>query len=368
MKAKREATIDDSPRRVTRRNIRRVTGRRSRRGATIFLMIVAIIAILITAAFSVDIAYMQLSRTQLRSATDAATRAASATLSRTQNEALARQAAKTAASQNLVAGAPLRLSDADIIFGKATENQNGSWDFQAKKKPYNAVHVVGDRTSDSLSGGVNLFFGKMFAHGKFEPTMTATAVQMNRDIAIVVDRSGSMNATDVGLGLSRWQALYNSIDAFLLTLGQTDQDEQFALASYSSAAQIDVKLTKHPPNIMNALSRLPVSGATNIGGGIDQGIVLLDDPQLHRIAAVKTMILMTDGLHNTGIDPLAAAQRAVQSGIVIHTITFSPAADQPRMVAVAAITGGQHFHADTAVDLTAIFRTIAKGTPVLMTE
>ena len=177
-----------------------------------------------------------------------------------------------------------------------------------------------------------------------------------------------MNANDAGLGLSRWQALYNSVDAFLSALGQTSQDEQFSLASYSSAAQVDVKLTTHPPHIMNALSMLSPGGATNIGGGIDQGITLLDDPKLHRLGAVKTMILMTDGLHNTGTDPIAAAQRAAQSGIVIYAITFSPAADQARMISVANITGGEHYHADTGVDLTAIFRSIALGTPVLMTQ
>ena len=35
---------------------------------------------------------------------------------------------------------------------------------------------------------------------------------------------------------------------------------------------------------------------------------------------------------------------------------------------VATITGGKHFHADTASDLVEIFREIARTLPVLVTE
>lgn len=80
------------------------------------------------------------------------------------------------------------------------------------------------------------------------------------------------------------------------------------------------------------------------------------------------MILMTDGIHNTGPEPILSARVAAEKGIVIHTVTFSVEADIPRMRDVAAATGGQHFHADDQADLIAIFRQIASTLPVMLTE
>ena len=67
------------------------------------LIALLLIVLIVTVVFSVDVAYMQLTRTQLRSASDAAARAAAECLSRTQDVDQAREAAKTIASRNLVA-------------------------------------------------------------------------------------------------------------------------------------------------------------------------------------------------------------------------------------------------------------------------
>ena len=47
------------------------------------------------------------------------------------------------------------------------------------------------------------------------------------------------------------------------------------------------------------------------------------------------MVLMTDGLHNTGREPILSAREAAAANITIHTVTFSSDADIPRMRAVA---------------------------------
>ena len=62
---------------------------------------------IIAAAFAVDVAYMQLARTELRTATDAAARAGAKTLSMSQNQTTARAAAVAAAAKNKVAGVGL---------------------------------------------------------------------------------------------------------------------------------------------------------------------------------------------------------------------------------------------------------------------
>jgi hypothetical protein len=80
------------------------------------------------------------------------------------------------------------------------------------------------------------------------------------------------------------------------------------------------------------------------------------------------MVLMTDGIHNLGPEPVLSARQAATQDIIIHTITFSSDADIRRMQDVAAATGGRHFHAPTAQDLVRIFKEIASTLPVLLTE
>src|ERR1700749_136004 len=92
--------------------------RSTRRGAMLVLIAVCLPLCIIMAAFAIDVAWMQLVRTGLRTSTDAAARAGAKQLSLSQSIATARQTAKDSAKKNLVAGAPLLLSDGDIVFGK----------------------------------------------------------------------------------------------------------------------------------------------------------------------------------------------------------------------------------------------------------
>ena len=69
---------------------------------------------LIMVVFAVDVAWMQLVRTELRTATDAASRAAVKQLSLQQSETAARTAGQDVASRNLVAGTPLWVATEGI--------------------------------------------------------------------------------------------------------------------------------------------------------------------------------------------------------------------------------------------------------------
>ena len=169
-------------------------------------------------------------------------------------------------------------------------------------------------------------------------------------------------------------------EGFLDELEQTNQHELCGMVSYSSdctscgqkfsLSEINSDLTADYKVIRDSMGKKsagPVEGNTAISAGIDDGIKVLSGPNA-RAFAVKTMILMTDGIHNTGPEPILSARVAAEKGIVIHTVTFSVEADIPRMRDVAAATGGQHFHADDQADLIAIFRQIASTLPVMLTE
>lgn len=363
----------------------------------VVMIAVMLIAFLATLALSIDIAYMQLTRTELRTATDAAARAGAEALSRDQSIGLARKAIKRAAARNFVAGAPLQLQNQDIIFGSSKLQADGSWKFEAGGTPTNAVRVLGRRTDDSQSGSVSLFFGRVFGRDSFEPVQEAVASQLERDICIVMDRSGSMAFDLSGVEwsyppdgqyctrphptLSRWAAAAAAVEVFLDEIGKTKQDEQVGFVTYASpgtwcrgrynAADIEIELTPNFTRVAMAVlarGRHPIPGGTSISAGIDKGIDVLTNPDTARIHAVKTMIVLTDGIHNWGPAPINSAYVAKDRAITIHTITFSDGADQTQMQEVAEATGGQHYHAPDAQALLDIFKQIAATLPVMLTE
>src|SRR5215471_19934173 len=92
-----------------------------RQGAMLVLIAVCLPLCIIMAGFAINVAWMQLVRTELRTATDSAARAGAKELSLSQSIDTARARAKDAASRNKVAGAPLKLADSDIEFGISSQ-------------------------------------------------------------------------------------------------------------------------------------------------------------------------------------------------------------------------------------------------------
>lgn len=368
-----------------------------RRGAMLVLIAVCLPLCVIMAAFAIDVAWMQLVRTELRTATDAAARAGAKELSLSQDTGAAQKRAKQLARRNQVAGEPLRLANQDIEFGNSTQPAPTSrYQFTPGGARPNAVRVTGKRTQGSAAGPVDLLFAGVLGVRQFEPAETAVSTQLDRDICLVVDRSGSMMWVLTGGSVfpkgtgecdpphptkSRWGALAIAVSAFLDELDETTQDEHVALTSYSSdttecgntykISEINSDLVPSSyseiRNEMARMSEKPVKGSTAISAGIDEGIKVLTGTK-SRPFAVRTMVLMTDGIHNLGPEPIISARNAAAQDIVIHTITFSDDADIRRMKDVAVATGGRHFHADDLAELVKTFREIAATLPVLTTE
>ncbi|MEX2092872.1 MAG: VWA domain-containing protein [Pirellulales bacterium] len=368
----------------------------TRRGAIVVLAALMMIVFLASVAFSVDVAYMQLTKIKLRSATDAAARAAGEGLSRAQDTDYARQAAKDVAAANLVGGEPLLLDDADVIFGNSSQQGSGAWAFTPNGQPINAVRVNGRRTREAPSGSVPIFFGRVFNVFDFQPIQAATVVRLDRDICIVVDRSSSMKLflTDTAptmstgdsrfcqppnMAQSRWGALSIGIDRFVDALDTTPQSEFVGLVSFGSAytacsysntaSDINCPLSANSAVVTSAMSTLSTkkfNGMTNIGAGITKGIEVLTGPSARPYAA-KTMVLMSDGAYTAGTRPSLVAPQAAAQDIIIHTITYGEA-DPAEMKAISDATGGNNYIAPNAQALQDAFEEIALTLPVVFTD
>lgn len=335
-----------------------------RTGAMLPLIAVTLVIIFIGAVLAIDIARIHVTRSELRTATDAAARAAVEALGREQNTQSAIDAALAIASRNMVAGEGLTLDPNAIQFGTSVENPDGSFRFSenASARAINSVHVIGDRTAGSPDGPVNMLFARMFGTDTFEPIQTATATRLDRDIALVLDKSGSMKK------FGRFDALLNGVEVFLEELDSTSQQENVSLVAYDKFPRKLVDMTPNLPVIFSSISAEQPQGRTGIGRALDVGLdSVLNDPN-SRNFSLKSIVLMTDGNQNEGEPPIGVARRCAAAGVVVHTITFSNGADIDLMEEVATIAKGTHLHAETDEQLVEAFETIARQIQVLLIE
>ena len=372
---------------MTNRNQRAV--RKDRQGATLILFAVCLPIFLIMIVFAVDVAFMQLTRTELRTAADASARAASRTLSIQQDADAAIAQAKLTANQNLVANQPFQLRDQDIELGVSSRTGNtGRFNFLPGGPGLNSARVTAARSAGSPNGEVNLFFGGILGRDSFAPVVDSTSTQIDRDIVLVLDRSGSMSRLDTvntdqpgyvfctpAPAVCRWRGLREATLSFLQELQSTPQTELVGLATYNQTGTSDVQLTSNYQLIIDRIDEITntfCGGATGIGRGMTEGIDIVARQGNDRPFASKVMVVLTDGIHNspspTTITPEEIAEDAAAEDITIFSVTFSNFAQQGRMQTVAETGNGEHFHAPSSEELDDIFVTIAKTAANLITN
>ncbi len=381
---------------------------RSRRGSILLLAGAAFFTLVALAGLSINVAYMELVRTEQRLATDSAAKAALVVLGQSQSPAQARQAAKTIAALHRVAGRPVILDDSDIEIGASSGNVNGTYSFTQTASNSSVVTNsvrVNSNLSKMAGGGIpTILLPQMMGMTTFTSQQSAVSTRIDMDVCLVVDRSGSMawslGSTPfaypgnlAGLSpiqnyfklphatLSRWAALRSAVNVFSTVLNEAPIKSRVALASYSSnftfgiwtsvVASVDQKLTTDYTTLVQKLNNLatqPLIGNTNIAAGLREGVNALTDPSLTKITTCKSIVLLTDGILTQGDDPVALAAIARGMNIRIHTIAFSAQADVALMQQVAQAGGGQCYVAPDAASLEAVFRTIATTLPNMLTE
>ena len=401
------------------------------RGAILPLVAIFLVVIFVMAAFSVDLAYIELVKVQLRSATDAAARAATSAMVQGKSDTDVVNTAISTAALNTVAGKNLNISAGDIALGQSIIQSDGTYKFQAGVQPYQAVQITASMSKNNANGAVPLFFGSFMGMNSYSPSNTAVAAATSCDVCLVLDRSHSMCWDQSGTswkypaptGLdnfgvlsiltlapsklpsgvfqpnppiagSRWLALQTAVQSFCDILSASQSSTHVGVVTWASptakttvystlkapfdlpasvGVTKDVDLTDAVGSISAAVaarSQTMLLGGTDMYTGIEGGISVLTGSKARK-TATKVMILMTDGDWSSpagNTDPVTAANHAKSNSIVIHCICFLSSANQTTCKNIASKTGGKFYYATDSASLTAIFQQIAQTLPVALTQ
>ena len=363
-----------------------------RRGATMLAVMAMLPFLLILAAMAINISYVQSVQTKTQMITDAATRAAGNTYGENESKADAIAAGQAISAANPIEGVTITLDASDFEFGVSKRaGSDGRYRFTNASRG-NSVRL----TTNSFASGAGEALRPAFAlfgnDSEIRPVDTAVHTQLALDVAIVVDRSGSMAFSaneDSRSGSppasappewnfdgpvppnSRWLGVVEAVNGFCDELEDTYSSEQASLSSYATESSTQEILLTSYGGVREGLDAISADfegGRTNIGDGILEGIAALNDPSRSRSWASKVMVLLSDGNHNTGTEPSVAVEQAISNQVSIYTVSFSDEANETLMADIANQTGGTHYNAVNSAQLNAAFRDIARSLPSILTQ
>ena len=198
------------------------------------------------------------------------------------------------------------------------------------------------------------------------------------DIVMAMDLSASMLARD--LKPNRLEALKTVAARFI----NSRPNDRIGLVEYAGESYTRTPLTSDKAIVLSSLKSMAynttIEGGTAIGSGLATAVNRLKESR----AKSKVIILLTDGVNNTGfIDPKIASELAVEFGIKVYTIgigsngmAMSPIGirpdggfqygnvqveiDEALLKEIAKKTGGKYFRATSNTKLEQIYEEINK--------
>jgi Ca-activated chloride channel family protein len=203
-----------------------------------------------------------------------------------------------------------------------------------------------------------------------------------RDLMLVVDISGSMEAQDMAIGgqaVNRLQITKNVVGDFVARR----TGDRLGLILFAARAYTQAPLTFDRATVETLLYEAQIGiieeNATAIGDGIGLAVKHLKE----RPNPSRVIIMLTDGVNNAGeVSPIQAGQLAAQEGIKVYTIgigaetgisnslfgtrTVNPSADldEATLTKIAESTGGRYFRARDRDELEGIYATLDQLEPV----
>lgn len=172
------------------------------------------------------------------------------------------------------------------------------------------------------------------------------------DVSVVLDRSGSMDKFGY---TEKAKLAANQFIDFMQT------GDQLAVASFATAAGIDLSMTKvnsaTKTLAKNEVNSLISRGFTTIGGGLQvgQNEILNKGISSHP----DSIVLLSDGKENRPPFVANVLPSVKNNGTVVHTIALGPESDQALLLDLATQTGGTYHFAPTENQLSHVYNLIS---------
>jgi Ca-activated chloride channel family protein len=175
-------------------------------------------------------------------------------------------------------------------------------------------------------------------------------------IALVIDASNSMDATDVQP--NRLSAAESAAQAFLQ---QLPPDFEVSLVSFADQPKVLVQPTTDHNEVANALGNLPRGQGTVIGDGLASALDEIKASQAEQ-AGPAAIVLLSDG-NDTGskTPPLDAAASAADRGVPVYTVILGAqkagggGANAGLLDQIATSTGAVSATAQTSSQLSSVY-------------
>lgn len=202
------------------------------------------------------------------------------------------------------------------------------------------------------------------------PVLQLEIARNSADVVLVIDVSGSMQATDVAptrLGAAK--------SAAATLIDQLPGSDRIALVSFDTQATVRQGLTTDRDAVKAALAGLVPGSATALGDGLALALNQLNATGRTASGARERpamIVVLTDGVSNQGSDPLAVAQQVAAAKVPVQTIGIGlrngsatvrgepvGGVDETTLKAIAAATGGNYYYAQAAGELQSIYANLA---------
>lgn len=173
-----------------------------------------------------------------------------------------------------------------------------------------------------------------------------------RDIALVLDVSGSMGGTPMN-------ETKNASERFINTV--LKEDSSIGVVTYDNTSMCIADFCMNERYLKNAIQNLNSGGGTNMEAGLSQAYLMLQNSD----AKKKIIVLMSDGEPNegkTGNELIEFAETIKNEGIYIYTLGFfsnSHDKTSPQALLENIASEGCHFEVENADDLIFFFGDIA---------